>query len=291
MSGESRLTAYRVLVEPRLDALLPPASLPPSSLHEAMRYAVLGGGKRLRPALSMASSVAVGARPDKGLDAGCAAEFVHCFSLIHDDLPAIDDDDMRRGRPTVHRKFNEAIAVLAGDALFALAFGTLASAADPVHVKRCLASLAMATGGLGLVGGEVMDVEGEGAPPDLGLIETIHRRKTGALISAACEMGGIVGGGNEAECASLREFGMELGLAFQIIDDVLNETATAQQLGKAAGSDRHRRKLTFPAAIGIDQSVARAKTLLDKAFESLCTLTGDTAPLKEIALSCVEREH
>ncbi len=284
------LQTYRWQVESRLDALLPPSDEPPANLHAAMRYAVLGGGKRLRPLLAMASALAVGSPADSGLDVGCAAELVHCFSLIHDDLPAIDDDDLRRSRPTVHKKFNEAIAVLAGDALFALAFATLGHAGDPDRIARCLSSLSQATGGRGLVGGEVMDVEAEGGPVDIALLETIHSRKTGALISSSCEMGGIAGGGDEMECRTLALFGRELGLAFQIVDDILNETSSSEVLGKAAGTDRDKGKLTYPAAVGLEASKSEAEKALDRALGHLCQLEGETTVLEEIARACVVRD-
>lgn len=291
MSVGTVLSAYRELVEPRLQAWLPSADLEPANLHRAMSYAVLGGGKRLRPALAMASSVAVGGRPEAALDVGCAAEFVHCFSLIHDDLPAIDDDDLRRGRPTVHKQFSEAIAVLAGDALFALAFEILGSLSEPIQSATCLRVLARASGGLGLVGGEVLDVESEGRPADLPLVELIHRRKTGALISAACEMGAAVVSAEANEHKVLAQFGMELGLAFQIVDDVLNVTASSQQLGKSAGSDEARCKSTYPAVMGVEKSRSLADEILATALDRLKSLPGNIKPLAELAVSCVERDN
>ena len=192
MDGDSRLTTYRTLAENRLAELLPPESTVPQKLHEAMRYSALAPGKRLRPALCMAAAEAVGARPEVALDAGCAAELVHAFSLIHDDLPAIDNDELRRGRPTCHVVFGEAMALLAGDALFALAFQILGEGGYSAEVSLCLAR---ASGSSGLVGGEVLDVLSEGLPPDMELLKTIHARKTGALIAAACEMGA-----RSAEC-------------------------------------------------------------------------------------------
>lgn len=284
------MKAYKELLEPRLDQLLPAADKPPVNLHTAMRYAVLGGGKRLRPALSMASAVAVGGSAECAIDVGCASEFVHCFSLIHDDLPAIDDDAMRRGRATVHKKFNEAIAVLAGDALFALAFEVLGQTQDPAKAVRCLSSLAKATGGEGLVGGEIMDVEGEGSDADIEFVETIHRRKTGALVASCCEMGAIMGGASPDVSDSLSKFGLELGFAFQVVDDILNETSSMEKLGKAAGSDKDRMKLTFPSLIGLEASSEVARCALNSALKVLDGLSGDVAPLREIAVSCVERD-
>lgn len=290
VTGEGWLKEYRRQIEPRLEVLLTPAERQPESLHAAMNYAVLGGGKRLRPALCMASAVAASGVPSDGIDVGCSAEFVHCFSLIHDDLPAIDDDEMRRGRLTVHRKFNEAIAVLAGDALFALAFEVLGRITDPAKALKCLTSLARASGASGLVGGEVMDVEGEGVVAEIERVETIHRRKTGALIASSCEMGAVMAGAGPEAAQALYRFGFELGFAFQVVDDVLNETSSSEVLGKSAGSDKDRGKLTYPGLLGIDGSKAVARKALQTALQELQGLPGDLEPLTEIAVSCVERE-
>ncbi len=287
MTSPSALRAVQETVETRLGMILPPATAP-HRLHEAMRYAVLGGGKRLRPAMAMAASVAAGGAPEDALDAGCAVELVHCFSLVHDDLPALDDDDLRRGRPTVHRAFDEATAILAGDALFALAFETLAGLPEAV-AARCLGLLSRATGSDGLVGGEVMDLESEGQEVTLETVETIHRRKTGRLIAAACAVGGACAGGSPATIETLRLFGETIGLAFQIVDDVLNETSTAEELGKAAGSDRERAKATFPAVIGVEASRARAEALATEADRLLAGLPGDPGPLRDLARMCVDR--
>ncbi|MCW5936487.1 MAG: polyprenyl synthetase family protein [Fimbriimonadaceae bacterium] len=273
-------------VDARLGTLLPPEDTSPSRLHRAMRYAVLGGGKRLRPAMCLAAAVAAGGEAVSALDAACAIEFTHCFSLVHDDLPALDDDDLRRGRPTVHRAFDEATAVLAGDALFALAFRTLAESTAP---PSALAELARATGSDGLVGGETLDLEAEGQETTLEALREIHQKKTGALIACACAVGGLCAGAPEGVVACLREFGATVGLAFQIIDDVLNETATTEQLGKAGGSDRERSKATYPAKIGVEASRLEAHTLLAHAVSGLQDAPGDPTLLIEIATRCVDR--
>ncbi len=290
VQGDLYLQNYRALVESSLENLLPNHKLEPSVLHEAMRYAVLAGGKRLRPCLALAAAASVCGEPNCALVAGCASEFVHCFSLIHDDLPAIDNDELRRGQPTVHIQFGEAIAILAGDALFALAFEILAQENDPSKAVRCLKSLSKASGGMGLVGGEVMDVLGENSELNIDHVELIHRRKTGTLIGSCCEMGGIMAGAGPDICSSLRDFGEDLGLAFQIIDDVLNVTSDASKLGKAQGSDELRNKQTYPRYLGPEESRRQARNWLQKGLDSIEKLPGDTGPLRAIAISCVERE-
>lgn len=271
--------------------LLPPDDWDPRPLHQAMRYSALAPGKRLRPALCMAACEAVGTGRTAALDAGCALEFVHCFSLIHDDLPAIDDDDLRRGRATCHIVFGEAIAILAGDALMALAFEVLTGMEATAPQKmRCVRILAQSLGSTGLVAGEVLDILSEGEEVDRSLVQRIHAWKTGALISASCEMGAILGGGDAALSESLARYGREVGLAFQIQDDILNETATAEQLGKAVGSDRERSKQTYPAAIGLDESRREAERATEAALAALQGLPGDVSALRDLALFSASRD-
>lgn len=271
-------------MDSRLDQLLPRETAIPERLHEAMRYSALAPGKRLRPALCMAASQAVKGKSLDALDAACGVELIHCFSLIHDDLPCIDDDALRRGRPTCHIVFGEAMAVLAGDALFALAFQVVAESEAPAERKdRVIRRLARAAGSGGLVGGEVLDVLSEGDVADENLLRVIHERKTGALISAACEIGGILGGGSMEEVAALKEFGEHVGLAFQITDDVLNETGDERMLGKAVGSDRVKQKQTYPAALGLEAAKDAAAGALQRAEDALSVLTGDLTPLRELA--------
>lgn len=277
--------AYVPQIDARLHELLPPAELVPIPLHEAMRYACLSPGKRLRPALTMAVCAACGGSQDSALDAGCAIEMVHSFSLIHDDLPALDNDDLRRGRPTCHKVFGEAIAILAGDALYGLAFAVMA--ASPAGLGG-VQELAQATGSQGLVAGEALDILSEKKAPDGPTVEQIHRQKTGALF-ACC---GAVG----AFCAerpdladSMREFGMSLGLAFQIADDLLNETSDAATLGKSVGSDRDLGKQTYPAVFGIEESRRMAEREVDRAIQRLSDLPGDSSMLAELAHFAVQR--
>jgi geranylgeranyl pyrophosphate synthase len=230
------------------------AKLPgvPPELAEALRYSVLGGGKRLRPQFVLLGAAATGAREADALPVAGAFELVHAFSLVHDDLPAMDNDDLRRGRPTVHKRFDEATAILAGDALLALAFEDIASL--PVAPDRALAAarlLADAAGSRGMVAGQYLDIRAEGHKPTRPLVERIHARKTGALFSAALEAGGALGGATATQRAALRRAGLELGVAFQIVDDLLDERSSTRVLGKPAGSDRVRGKATYPAAAGL----------------------------------------
>ena len=242
-----------------LDGVLPPATGPTATLAGAMRHAVLGGGKRIRPALAMASAIAVGGKSHDALPVAGALEMVHTYSLIHDDLPCMDDDDLRRGQPTVHVRFGEAIAVLAGDALHTLAFDTIAGSDAPPEMRlECVKRLAVAAGPDGMVGGQVLDLEAETRTPDARGLEAIHRGKTGALISASVALGALAGGGTSWQADTLGGFGQELGLVFQIVDDLLDEEQTSARLGKSAGKDRAAGKATYPAIHGLEAARAEA---------------------------------
>jgi len=291
---EVQLKSYAERIDARMAGLLPAIHLDPSPLFEAMRYASLGPGKRLRPALCLAACAAVGGGEEVALNAACSLEMVHAFSLVHDDLPCIDNDDLRRGRPTCHKVFGEAVAILAGDALFAHAFQMLVTPAvgeapPPAIAVRLVAELARAVGVEGVVAGETADILAEGKPVDVATLEAIHVRKTGILIAASARMGAIAGGGEEAAIEALGRYGNLVGLAFQIADDVLNETGTAEQLGKAAGSDRARGKATYPALIGLEASRERALALADEGIGCLAGLPGDTEFLQDLARFSVER--
>lgn len=291
MVRSDRLSAFVERVDARLAALLPSESETPTDLHSAMRYSALAPGKRLRPMLALAACEAVSGEWLPALDYACALELVHAFSLIHDDLPAIDDDDLRRGRPTCHKVYGEAMAILAGDALFALAFRVAAgSHSDSTRCAKLVSSLASASGSVGLVGGEVMDIQAEGASPDLVRLKEIHARKTGALIAASCFGGAIAGGADPETALRLDEFGQAVGLAFQIHDDVLNETSTPEQLGKAVGSDRARQKLTYPSVMGLDQAVKMAEEATDAALALLDPFGEQASTLREIAVFAIRRE-
>ena len=266
------LAAAKARVDRYLEDALPPAGEGSGRLHEAMRYSVFAGGKRLRPALAMASAEAVGGRAEDALPVAAALEMVHTYSLIHDDLPCMDDDDLRRGRPTSHRVFGEALAVLAGDALHSLAFETLLARA-PVDAGCALArDLAAAAGVRGMVGGQVEDLEAEGRPPSEPTLARIHAGKTAALFAAACRAGGRSGGAGASEVEALDRFGRLFGLAFQVVDDVLDETGTAESLGKTPGKDKRGRKMTYVALEGADAARARARRLCDDAVAAVASL-------------------
>jgi geranylgeranyl diphosphate synthase type II len=284
VSEEAIQDRFRLLIDQQLDQLLPSPNDSPVELHRAMRYSALAPGKRLRPIFAMAAAQAVGGSPETALNPGCAIELVHCFSLIHDDLPAIDNDELRRGQPTCHKVFGEAMAILAGDALFALAFEIMSDSPE------CVPILAKAAGSHGLVGGEVLDILAEGKAGTLESLQIIHLRKTGALLGAACEVGGTVAGANTHQRAILRTFGEQVGLAFQIADDVLNETSTPEQLGKAVGSDSALDKLTYPKLMGLRQSRELADNLIQSAVQSLTPFGPNADQLKALAQFTVDRK-
>jgi geranylgeranyl diphosphate synthase, type II len=285
---EGRLAADRAL-----ERLLPAESQHPVSIHKAMRHSVFAGGKRLRPILCReAGRMVAGNLPDAVDDLGAALEMLHTYSLIHDDLPALDNDDLRRGRPTCHVVFGEATAILAGDALQTQAYEALARLACPAEARvRIIEEIAHGTGTIdGMIGGQVVDLEAEHSKPDLPTLEYIHRAKTAALITASLVSGGIYAGGENDEIKCLRSFGQHIGLAFQIVDDVLDVTQTSEQLGKTAGKDTAAEKTTYPALFGIDESLKKADTLVANAFTQLDPFGERAATLKEIARYLVERK-
>ena len=289
------LTSYlrerKSVVDSFLDREMPPATTRPAILHEAMRYSVFGEAKRVRPILSMASAEACGGTAHSGLRPGAAIELLHTYTLIHDDLPAMDNDALRRGRPTCHVRFGEANAILAGDALLTLAFEWLAdSPAPPPHAPTALArELAIAAGSRGVIAGQVEDIDAEGKPLDADRLDYIHLHKTADLLRAATRMGAIAGGGSASQVDALGRYGERIGLAFQIADDVLNATADHHALGKHGGTDAARGKLTYVAVYGVDASRDRARTLIDDAKRALNGMPGPTAPLIALADYIVER--
>lgn len=279
-------------VDRALANLLPPETAAPVELHRAMRYSCLAPGKRLRPALCLASARAVGGNDEEALPAACAIEMVHAFSLIHDDLPALDDDDFRRGRPTCHKVFGEAVAILAGDALFALAFETIAHVAAPAERRlAALTELAVQSGTKGVVGGEVLDILAEDADPGPEGLRRIHELKTASLMAGSCAIGAILGGGSHDEVSTLREFGREIGLAFQIVDDLLDETATPEVLGKPVGSDRKRGKATYPRQHGLAGSREQAEEHGRHALAVLDSFEGDVSSLRDLAEFALRRDR
>jgi geranylgeranyl diphosphate synthase type II len=284
------LAGLRQAVDQRLDAWLPTRSEPPERLHEAMRYSVFAGGKRVRPILTILGCRAAGGDDELAMPAACGLECIHTYSLIHDDLPAMDDDDVRRGRPSNHRAFDEATAVLAGDALLTVAFEIIAGrTSDAVVAASTTAELARAAGWAGMVGGQMADRLAEDREPDAEMLEFIHPRKTGALIRAAVRCGAIAGGADDAQLEALTRYAEAVGLAFQIADDVLDETATSEQLGKTAGKDKAAHKLTFPAVYGLDESRARARQLAVDAADAVAPFGESGVPLARLARFVVAR--
>jgi geranylgeranyl diphosphate synthase, type II len=276
-----------------LERLLPPATLHPISIHKAMRHSVFAGGKRLRPILCReAGRMVAGTLPADIDELGAALEMLHTYSLIHDDLPALDNDDLRRGRPTCHVVFGEAIAILAGDALQTQAYEALARLHCPAEARtRIIEEIAHATGTIdGMIGGQVIDLEAEHSKPDLATLEYIHRAKTAALITASLVSGGLYAGGGDDQIQRLRLFGQQIGLAFQIVDDVLDLTQTSEQLGKTAGKDMAAEKTTYPALFGINESLKKADKLVSEAFAQLDTFGERADTLKELARYLVERK-
>ena len=283
----------RAAADQALDRLIPPSTQHPVSIHKAMRHSVFAGGKRLRPILCFeAGRMVSGSLPDGIDELGAALEMLHTYSLIHDDLPALDNDDLRRGRPTCHVVFGEALAILAGDALQTQAYEVLARLRCPAEARvRIVEEIAHGTGTIdGMIGGQVVDLEAEHSKPDLNMLEYIHRAKTAALITASLVSGGLYAGGSDTQINHLRRFGQQIGLAFQIIDDVLDVTQTSEQLGKTAGKDSAAEKATYPALFGIDESLKRADALVEGAFAELDMFRTHAETLKDLARYLVERK-
>jgi len=291
-----QLESWRIRMEHALDARLPPADAVPTRLHEAMRYSVLGGGKRIRPALLFATARTLGLTEDEVEAAACAVELIHVYSLVHDDLPAMDDDDLRRGRPTCHKAYDEATAVLVGDALQPLAFQLLARdpalPTSPAIRLRLIDLLCEASGTFGMAGGQAIDLQVQGQRPDIGQVEDMHARKTGAIIRASVLMA--------AEClpnldprlhASLERFAVAIGLAFQIQDDLLDVLGDVSTLGKATGADRERDKPTHPSIIGIEASQERVNLLHGQALAALEGFGERAAPLRSLADWLLSRRY
>ncbi len=283
----------RLATDAALERLLPSATTFPPSIHQAMRHSVFAGGKRLRPILCLETAQMIDGCVPLGVDElGAALEMLHTYSLIHDDLPALDNDDLRRGRPTCHKVFGEAIAILAGDALQTRAYEVLATLQCPAEARvAIIAEIAHATGTIdGMIGGQVMDLEAEHTQSDAKTLEYIHRSKTGALLTASVVTGGLYAGADDAQVQAVREFGMNIGLAFQIVDDVLDVTQTSEQLGKTAGKDSASEKVTYPALFGIEASIRKADELVAKADAALESFGERANTLREIADFLVQRK-
>jgi geranylgeranyl diphosphate synthase type II len=292
---ERYLAERRGRIDDTLDRMLPSPDGPASTVARAMRYAVFAGGKRLRPIVAIATCEACGGDPDAVLEPASALEMLHTYSLVHDDLPAMDDDDLRRGRPTLHRAFSEATAILAGDALHTLSFEILttrpAGATSAERRTRAASVVARRAGTAGMVGGQIADLEAEGTPPDVERLDWIHAHKTAALLSASAEVGAIHAGAPDALCEALAAYGHALGMAFQISDDVLDCTASAAELGKTPGKDRRAGKTTYPALFGLDTSRERARAWVGRAVDALRPLEHPAEPLVALARYAVARTH
>lgn len=290
------LLSGQELTDAALERLLPPATQVPVSIHKAMRHSTFAGGKRLRPVLAIESARMIrgdGSLPEGIENLGAAIEMLHTYSLIHDDLPALDNDDLRRGKPTCHVVFGEAIAILAGDALQTTAYEVLAGLRCPAPATvEIIRLIAQATGTVeGMIGGQVLDLEGEGTKPTAESVDAIHRAKTGALIRVSVVTGGIYAGATQEDVQRLTEFGRKAGLAFQIVDDVLDMTQDSVQLGKTAGKDVASDKATWPAVFGIEASRQHADKLIKEAFEQLAPYGDAANGLKSVAQYLVERTH
>jgi geranylgeranyl diphosphate synthase, type II len=290
---QETLEQGQIRTDAALDRLIPLETEDPVSIHKAMRHSVFAGGKRLRPVLCMeAGRMIAGSLPEKIEELGAALEMLHTYSLIHDDLPALDNDDLRRGRPTCHKVFGDALAILAGDALQTQAYEVLARLDCPAEARvRIIEEIARGTGTLnGMIGGQVVDLEAEHSQPTAQMLEYIHRAKTAALIAASLVSGGIYAGAKDSEVKKLRAFGQSIGLAFQIVDDVLDVTQSSEQLGKTAGKDTAAQKATYPALFGIEESVRQADALVASAFSELDSFGKRADILKELAQYLIQRK-
>jgi geranylgeranyl diphosphate synthase type II len=293
MSAPDFLQQDHTAIEAALEKLLPVESAPPPSIHRAMRYSVFAGGKRIRPILCFESARLFTTDASGVIPVGCALEFIHTYSLIHDDLPALDNDDLRRGKATNHKVFGEAIAILAGDALLTLAFQTLAnSAIEPGRRVRVISEVAAAAGTVnGMVGGQVADIEAEKQSADAAMLEYIHRSKTAALICGSIVAGAIAGGAGDEDVERLRCFGEQIGWAFQVVDDILDVSESSASLGKTAGKDQAQQKATYPALYGLEKSRAIATELEAKALHELDYFGERATRLRQLAQFLVARRN
>jgi len=296
LDAPAALAAMRQEVDAALDRALPPETAWPATIHRAVRYSLFAGGKRIRPALVIAAGEAVGGAREDLMPLACAVEMIHTYSLVHDDLPAMDDDDLRRGKPTSHKVFGEAVAILAGDALLTRAFHLMAEvpeAWDEARVRRrvhATAILGEACGTTGLIGGQVMDLESEGESIDAEALERLHRAKTGALLSACVRGGAILGGASAEALPWLTRYASAIGLAFQVVDDVLDATEDAAHLGKTAGKDEAARKATYVSVHGLDKARALAAALRQEALDAIAPLGPQGEFLGAIARLIVDRQ-
>ena len=287
------LTDSSKCVNRALDRFLPSERTRPATIHRAMRYSLFAGGKRMRPALCLAAARACGGREADALPLACAVECIHTYSLIHDDLPAMDNDDFRRGKPTNHKVFGDGIAVLAGDALLTQAFEIAAQSKGWARYphRDLILEIARAAGSLQLVAGQVADLEGEGRKLSVAELRYIHERKTSALLACSVRLGGMSANCPPAQLKALTDFGYHVGLAFQVIDDILDVTQTSEQLGKTAGKDTQAQKATYPAIVGLEKSRAIAEQLTEKAFAALKPFGGRAVALQALADFLLKRDR
>jgi geranylgeranyl diphosphate synthase, type II len=293
MDLQAYLTQATRKVDQALAAFLPKANAKPATIHKAMRYSIFAGGKRLRPVLALAASEICGGIGDTGIHAACAVECIHTYSLIHDDLPCMDDDDLRRGRPTNHKVFGEGIAVLAGDALLTAAFEILAREPQTSRYSTAdyIIELAETSGSKKLIAGQVMDIEGEGKPVSKSQLQFIHLAKTSALLTTSIRLGAMCANATESKLLALTQFGQSLGLAFQVIDDILDVTQTTEKLGKTAGKDVAATKATYPALFGLERARKIAAGLTAEALGALQPFGKKARTLEAIAESLLVREY
>lgn len=290
------LDQKREEVDRFLDSVVPDVRTPPTTLHESMRYSLFAGGKRVRPILAIAAAEAVGSPTKAILPIASSLELIHTYSLIHDDLPAMDNDDYRRGKPTNHKVYGEALAILAGDALLTLAFDLcsrrdLLDRLDPLRQVQIIHELAVGAGNLGMVGGQVLDIQAENKDIDLATLQNMHTHKTGMLIRAAVRMGAIAASATPAQLDRLTSYAEDVGLAFQIADDVLNVTGTREQLGKNANTDAQRGKKTYPTFYGVEGARALAEQCTNRAIDRLETFDAEADPLRELARYITSRRN
>jgi geranylgeranyl diphosphate synthase type II len=296
MNIKDYLEQKRLAVDRFLDEVSPPAATPPTTLHESMRYSLMAGGKRVRPILTIAAAEAVGTTPPGLMAVACSLEFIHTYSLIHDDLPSMDNDDFRRGKPTNHKVYGEAMAILAGDALLTMAFDLISRPdlmkdCEPSRQVRIIRELAYGSGNMGMVGGQVFDIQAENQDIDLPTLQNIHKHKTGMLIRAAVRMGAIAAGASDRQLDDLTGYAEDIGLAFQIADDVLNVTGTREELGKNPNTDAERGKKTYPTFYGVDGARQLAEDCVTRAIGRLNAFGAAADPLRDIARYITSRKN
>lgn len=294
MDFKAYLEEKGAMVNETLRSIIPGIEGPASKVLDAMRYSLFAGGKRLRPILCIAGAEAVGGNASVVLPVACALEFIHTYSLIHDDLPVMDDDDLRRGKPTNHKVFGEALALLAGDALLTEAFFCMSAPdisgkVEPALLLRVIRMIASAAGHRGMVGGQVVDIQSEGKIIDFPLVDYIHAHKTGSLIAASVASGAVLGGGSENQIEAASSYGRKVGLAFHIADDILDIEGDSKEIGKEVGSDVRKEKLTYPSVLGLDKSKEIQRQLINGAIECLESFDHRADPLRALAFFIIER--